>query len=95
MADEVDLKVEVEVGIEVVRMDDKERVVVDFRRCNTEKEQPSEEEGEEEGPCFYQRWARLAEKCKMPWPAEVQAGRSEPKDEGMESLARIEVEGAR
>ena len=90
MAGEVDLKVEVEVGIEVVRMDDKARVVVDFRRCNTEKEQPSEDE-----PCFYQRWARLAEKCKMPWPAEVQAGRSESKDEGMESLARIEVEGAR
>jgi hypothetical protein len=26
------------VGIEVVRMDDKARVVVDFRRCNTERE---------------------------------------------------------
>jgi hypothetical protein len=41
---------EVEVGIEVVRMDDKARVAVDFRRCNTEKEQSSEEEE----PCFFQ-----------------------------------------
>lgn len=65
---------EEEVGIEVVRMDDKVNVVVDFRRCNTEKEQQS---SEKEEPCFYQLQARLVEGCKMPWLAEIQAGQSE------------------